>query len=85
ILFPLAEIELPKVAMTLDWTFGQMLAYLATWSGVRAADRALGTSVLAGIAPQLERAWCDPHARQTICWPLSIRAGRIDPAAILAN
>ncbi len=85
VLFPLDEIALPEIAMTLDWTFGQMLAYLATWSGVKAADRALGTSVLAGIAPALERAWGDPQTRRTISWPLSIRAGRVDVAAIVAN
>ncbi len=85
ILFPLAQIALPPVAMTLDWTFGQMLAYLGTWSGVKAADRALGTSVLAEIAPSLEPAWGDPQTRRTISWPLAIRAGRIDPAAIAAN
>lgn len=85
ILFPLRDIDLPPVAMTLDWTFGQMLAYLGTWSGVKAADRALGTSVLAEIAPKLEAAWGDPAARRTISWPLSIRAGRVDPTAIAAN
>jgi SAM-dependent methyltransferase len=85
ILFPLDEIALPPVSMTLDWTFGQMLAYLGTWSGVKAADRALGTSVLAEIAPKLESAWGDPQTRRTISWPLAIRAGRVDAAAIAAN
>lgn len=85
ILFPLPEITLEPVAMTLDWTFGQMLAYLATWSGVKAADRALGTSVLAEVTPGLAAAWGDTEARRTISWPLSVRAARVDPAAIAAN
>ncbi len=85
ILFPLAELDLPPVAMTLDWTFGQMLAYLGTWSGVKAADKALGTSVLAEIAPRLGERWGDLDARRTISWPLSIRAGIVDASAIAAN
>ena len=42
IVLPLAEIDCPSYAMKIEWTVGQMLAYIRTWSASQAALRATG-------------------------------------------
>lgn len=74
--FPFAELPAPALDMTVAWNFPELLRYLATWSAVKAAERAAGASPLPAFAAQLAGPWGDPASRRTIRWPIFIRAGR---------
>ena len=74
--FPYAEIAAPDLAIELSWTRDELLAYVDTWSAMRAAEKAIGRKPFEEFAGKLAEAWPDGERRQ-VRWPLSIRAGHI--------
>jgi SAM-dependent methyltransferase len=76
IAFPYAAVEPPAFHMGLEWTVEQALAYLRTWSGVKAFQRAHGRDPLLAAEPDIRAAWGDPDAPRPVRWPLSVRAVR---------
>ena len=74
--FPSAEIAVPELDIALSWSRADLLAYVDTWSAMRAAEKAIGRQPFEDFARQLARAWPDGE-RYGIRWPLSIRAGHI--------
>jgi SAM-dependent methyltransferase len=74
--FPFAELAAPELAMTADWAVEDLLAFLDTWSSVRAWERAHGASPLPALREALVATW-PPGERRTVRWPLTIRAGRL--------
>jgi SAM-dependent methyltransferase len=75
--FPLAEVPTPAVDLVMEWDLGQLLAYLGTWSALKAWEKRHGSDPRALIATDLGLAWGDPTARREVRWPLAIRAGRV--------
>lgn len=75
--FPSDEIGPPGLAIELSWTRDELLAYVDTWSAMRAAEKAIGRKPFEDFARKLAEAWPDGERRQ-VRWPLSIRAGHID-------
>lgn len=73
--FPFDEIEAPALTLTREWTADEMLAYVDTWSAVRAARAAGAHAAIADFARDLRRLWGDRARRVT--WPMPIRAGRV--------
>jgi SAM-dependent methyltransferase len=74
--FPYAEIEAPSLAIELAWTRAELLAYIDTWSAMRAAEKAIGRQPFDDLAGKLAEDWPDGE-RRLVRWPLSIRAGHI--------
>ncbi|HLS84584.1 MAG TPA: class I SAM-dependent methyltransferase [Arenimonas sp.] len=75
--FPFDEIsERPHLYMRHDWTLGQYLAYLGSWSASRRYQQATGRDPVAEHAPAFAEAWGDPERRRPVRWPLTLRAGR---------
>jgi SAM-dependent methyltransferase len=74
--FPFARIAAPDFAMHCDWTLGQYLAYLRSWSASQRYLKRTGRDPVAEIAPAMADAWGDPGARRAVRWPLSLLAGR---------
>jgi SAM-dependent methyltransferase len=73
---PYPEVAAPPLAMTADWSLDQLVGYMTTWSGLKAAERA-GQNFLPAIAERLAAAWGDPARLRTVRWPLFIRLGRV--------
>jgi SAM-dependent methyltransferase len=73
--FPFDEEELPVPPMTEEWTLGQMLAYMCTWSAVVRCTEATGASPVNALGDQLAPLW-DGDRRRRIEWALTLRAGR---------
>lgn len=75
--FPCDEIDPPDLAIELSWSRGELLAYIDTWSAMRAAEKAIGRKPFEDFAGKLAEAWPEGEQRK-IRWPISIRAGHID-------
>jgi SAM-dependent methyltransferase len=73
--FPFEELAAPSFAMTLDWTLGELAAYVGTWSAVEAYRRARGQDPVPVLAAELAPAWGEAPRRR-VRWPLSLRVGR---------
>lgn len=74
--FPTGEIGSPDMAIELTWTRGELLAYVDTWSAMRAAEKTIGRKPFEDFASKLAEAWPDGE-RRDVRWPLSIRAGHL--------
>ncbi|MFD0896030.1 class I SAM-dependent methyltransferase [Luteolibacter ambystomatis] len=78
--FPFEETQLPPLAIELHWRFEDLIAYLGTWSAVKAAEKELGPEVMPRFAEKLRPHWTDPATPRLVRWPLSLRVGHIRPA-----
>lgn len=75
--FPFEEIAVPPLMMRADWTLGDLLAFLETWSASQRFLQQRGTRATDEIAPDLARVWGDPDHRREIRCPLFARVGRV--------
>jgi SAM-dependent methyltransferase len=75
--FPFEPITMPAVRMSAEWTLGDLVSYLGTWSAVQRYRQARGEDPLGSLVPKLEPLWGDPDVRHPFEWPLVIRAGRV--------
>ncbi|HEX6589153.1 MAG TPA: methyltransferase domain-containing protein [Longimicrobiales bacterium] len=73
--FPFDDVEPPALELARDWTAGDMIAYVDTWSAVRVARRAGADHAFARFATELRELWGDRIRR--VRWPLPVRAGRV--------
>jgi fluoroacetyl-CoA thioesterase len=53
----------PPLDMTAEWSLDQLVGYLTTWSGLKAAERA-GQNLLPAVAERSPRLWGDPARAQ---------------------
>jgi hypothetical protein len=74
---PFAELPMPPLAIALEWNFEELMAYLDTWSGIKAAEKALAESPRYAFRRAVAPLWGDPAGRHTVCWPLTVRCGRV--------
>ena len=77
--FPFTEIQAPDLAMSASWTLPDFIGYVNTWSAVGAMERATGPEARERFSQELGEAWGPPEQTRTIRWPLSLRAGFIEP------
>lgn len=75
--FPFDELTPPVVAMKADWTLGELLGYIDTWSAARNLEKAHGRGPMEAFAAEMTAAWGDPAQRREIRWPLSMRTARL--------
>ncbi len=73
---PYPEVAAPALDMTADWSLDQLVGYMTTWSGLKAAERA-GRNLLPEVVERLASAWGDPARPRTVRWPLFLRLGRV--------
>jgi SAM-dependent methyltransferase len=74
--FPFDEIALQAPPMSADWTLGQLLGYIGTWSAVARCRESSGTDPVSELADRVVPLWGDPAGSRRIEWPISVRAGR---------
>ncbi len=74
--FPFPEESIEPLAMVEEWTLGQMLGYIGTWSAAVRCREATGTDPVGALARRLEPLWGGDQRRRRIQWALTVRAGR---------
>jgi hypothetical protein len=75
--FPVPEIAMPDLAIQRRWTRQDLLAYVDTWSAMRALEKAGRRGVaLDEFGGSLAQLWPDQE-RRLVTWPLSVRAGHL--------
>jgi SAM-dependent methyltransferase len=74
--FPFEEIEIASPPMVEDWSLGQLLGYVSTWSAVAKCREVTGDDPLLALEAELAPLWGDPGERRRIEWPIAVRAGR---------
>ncbi|MBK1837556.1 methyltransferase domain-containing protein [Azospirillum sp. YIM B02556] len=75
--FPFPELPAPPLAMEAVWSLPRLLGYMSTWSGVKAATRALARNPLEEFAEEVASLWGDHETERRIRWPLTVRLGRV--------
>jgi SAM-dependent methyltransferase len=73
--FPFERVPLVSPPMVEEWTLGQMLGYISTWSAVVRYAQENGVNPVAGLAGRLTPLW-EPDRRRRIEWPLTLLTGR---------
>jgi hypothetical protein len=61
--------------MVEEWTLGQMLGYISTWSAVVRYTQENRVNPLGDLAERLAPLWESPRRRR-IEWPLTLLVGR---------
>jgi len=74
--FPFAERPQPDLAIERRWTRDQLLAYVATWSAVKEAEKTLGREPMNRLGAALADVWPDGETA-AVWWPITVRAARI--------
>lgn len=74
--FPFAEIAAPDFAIKVEWTLPRLVAYLSTWSAVKAYQGTQGHDPLPALAAELGPLWGETDAALRLSWPLFLRVGR---------
>ncbi len=74
--FPWDEIRHPGFAITAQFTLGELVGYLGTWSATRFYTEATGLDPLPRLTSQLAKLWGENEEKQPVTWPLSLRLGR---------
>jgi ubiquinone/menaquinone biosynthesis C-methylase UbiE len=78
--FPFPELSSPTFAMAEQWTLGQLLGYIGTWSATQRFRDATGRDPMPDLERELIRHWGTGSARR-VRWPLSLRVGRTSVVA----
>ena len=73
--FPYAELIPPAFTMEEDWTLGELLGYVGTWSATQKFRDVNHRDPLVDLARDLAPAWGNPALARRVRWPLSIRLG----------
>lgn len=74
--FPFEEIASPPFAMSMQWTVGQFLAYLRSWSATQHYLRDKGEDPVALVEADLRAAWGNADAPREVRWDFHLRCGR---------
>lgn len=73
---PFPPIATPRIDLSFDWNLEQLLAYLHTWSAVRACIRERGGAFFEQAAQALADCWGEPSLPRAVRMDFYLRAGR---------
>ena len=73
--FPFDELEVPEFSMLWQWSLGELLDYLRTWSAVQRMVAERGGDPVGELEPDLHSAW--GAGERQVRWPLTLRVGRV--------
>ena len=76
--FPFREVPGPALDIRADYTLGQLMGYVSTWSATKAFREREGRDPLPALEQRLAAVWGDPSTVRQARWPLHLRAGRAD-------
>ena len=66
----------PTFTIRIEWTLGQLSAYLRTWSAVKLYTAELGINPVNQLESELKTIWHDPDQTKLVQMPLSFKASR---------
>lgn len=75
--FPFERIKAPAIALRMDWTLEQFLAYLRSWSATQRYIRAREHDPVSLVESDLRTAWGDPLQTRTVSWDFHLHCGRL--------
>lgn len=74
--FPFERIATAPPRMSVHWTFGQLLAYVESWSATQRCLADGHTQALADAAQALQTCWGDPEQPREVCMRTHLLLGR---------
>ena len=74
ITMPMPEIRVDSFEMQLDWTAGEMLNYMRTWSATQRYMQENSVDPVALYEQELRQQWGD--GKRDVRWPLTVKTGR---------
>ncbi len=75
--FPFEELTAPEFAIRREWSLGEFLGYVGTWSAVRRARDAGREDIADRFAEDLSTLWGGVDRTRPVVWPIRMRLGRI--------
>jgi SAM-dependent methyltransferase len=82
--FPFHEANPQKFEMTAQWNLDQLLGYPLTWSSTQRFIATTGSHPTEQISDDLRAVWEDPQQTRKVVWPLMLRIG-VNQAAAVSN
>jgi SAM-dependent methyltransferase len=76
--FPFEELPHPSFGLALEWTLGQVLGYVSSWSATSRYRQALGQDPLPQLLATLGPAWPGDGARVTVRMPIGLRVAKLE-------
>jgi len=76
--FPFEELPHPSFGLALEWTLGQVLGYVSSWSATSRYRQALGQDPLPQLRATLGPAWPGDGARVTVRMPIGLRVAKLE-------
>lgn len=73
--FPFEELPTEKFANNFEWTFGQLIGYLETWSATQHYKNANGSDPVDQIRNELQQSW--ENGNKKVVFPLILRVGKL--------
>jgi SAM-dependent methyltransferase len=75
--FPFDELVAPEFELVQEWTLGELLAYIRTWSATARFVLSEGYDPVEPLAARLAPLWGSAAGvRRRVRWPLTLRVGR---------
>lgn len=75
--FPFDEHIAPPLEIRKDWSLGEFLGYISTWSAIRGAREAGQEVLLHRFANELTELWGDASLKREVRWPINMRLGTV--------
>jgi SAM-dependent methyltransferase len=80
--FSFREIGALKFEMRASWNLDHLAGYLRTWSSTQRFIAVKGSDPLKQITQELRTVWGDPQQARKVIWPLTLRIGVNQGAAV---
>lgn len=77
---PIHEVAAPSLRIEGMLTLPQFAGYMRTWSAAKKLAKAVGHDPVVAVEEELRKHWGGADARQSVTWPIYIRAGHMRPA-----
>jgi ubiquinone/menaquinone biosynthesis C-methylase UbiE len=76
--FPFKEISAPEFSIEASWNLHQLEGYFSTWSSVQKYIALHQKNPVADVINRLRPHWPDEEEKKRICFPVFLRAGRVE-------
>jgi SAM-dependent methyltransferase len=83
--FPFDELLPPEFKMQTEWSLGQVVGFLNSWSATRKFENEHGRHPVKEIWEELLSAWGNPEQKRILDWPLYMRVGRVNSRTNRSN
>jgi SAM-dependent methyltransferase len=77
IALPIDEYAVPAFEMVEDWTLGEYLGYIRTWSGLQKYVAARGEEQVLAFYAAVAESWGNPRRPKRVRFPLHFRVGEL--------